>query len=255
MAVKVLVIAFLFLSLFGLNTGLYKIHHYVSDKMTSTYAQLYCQTYYSDLSTVSNEDLKLLSNNPQVTEDYYWIGLFRDSQNPSVWRWSGGEQATDVKWDNGQPEEKNENCAVVQKSSAKVHDVDCSWTTSFYCMEVFQLILVQQESTWEEALGYCRQNYYEFATLSSDLMMAQAKQESKSALTDDVWIGLRFLAGSWFWVNGEAFEYKAWSSKGDLQCPAMNQRCGVYNVKKQNWKPADCEQRLNFLCVEKLKNL
>ncbi|XP_073764373.1 putative C-type lectin domain family 20 member A [Danio rerio] len=252
MAVKVLVIAFLFLSLFGLNTSLnYSINYYVSNEMSWSYAQFFCRTYYSDLSTVSHEDLKPLSD--KVSYTYYWTGLFRDSQSPSVWKWSGGEQATDIKWEGGEPNNNNHYCAMVKTSSAEMEDADCSWNLPFYCMMVFELILVQQESTWEEALGDCRKKHYELASLSSDSMMDRAKQESESALTDDVWIGLRFLAGSWFWVNGEAFGYKAWSPGGDLQCPAMNQRCGVYNLMKKKWKPADCEQRLNFLCLGRVK--
>uniref|UniRef100_A0A673I1L3 C-type lectin domain-containing protein n=1 Tax=Sinocyclocheilus rhinocerous TaxID=307959 RepID=A0A673I1L3_9TELE len=97
----------------------------------------------------------------------------------------------------------------------------------FFCMEVFELILVQQESTWEEALQYCRRHYTDLAVLSSDVIMAETMKKSTAAQTDDVWIGLRFIAGHWFWVNGADLQYKVWSSGGELQCPALNQYCGV----------------------------
>uniref|UniRef100_A0A672QYT6 C-type lectin domain-containing protein n=1 Tax=Sinocyclocheilus grahami TaxID=75366 RepID=A0A672QYT6_SINGR len=108
-----------------------------------------------------------------------------------------------------------------------------------------------QESTWEEALLYCRQNYKYLAILNSDELMTEARDKSRAALTDDVWIGLRFIAGHWFWANGEAFEYKVWSSVGELQCPAINQRCAVLNRNSMVWEPVDCEQRFNFLCANK----
>uniref|UniRef100_A0A671NH72 C-type lectin domain-containing protein n=1 Tax=Sinocyclocheilus anshuiensis TaxID=1608454 RepID=A0A671NH72_9TELE len=130
----------------------------------------------------------------------------------------------------------------------KFHSIACSWPIPFFCMEVFELILVQQESTWEEALQYCRRHYTDLAVLSSDVIMAETMKKSTAAQTEDVWIGLRFIAGHWFWVNGADLQYKVWSSGGELQCPALNQCCGVYNVKQRAWKPAACERRLNFLC-------
>ncbi|XP_056115057.1 lymphocyte antigen 75-like [Rhinichthys klamathensis goyatoka] len=249
MAMKAIVTVFLFLSLFGLNTSLYRKHYYVDERKQWSSAQQYCQTHHDDLSTVSNEELQQLSDNSQVTGDY-WIGLYRDATDPTLWKWSGGEDATDVKWDRGEPDTLYEQCGKVKKSSSKVHDAYCSWSLPFYCMGVFELIVVKQENTWEEALEYCRQNYIDLASLSSDVIMKEAEDKS-TALTDDVWIGLRFIAGHWFWLNGEGLDYKVWSAGGELQCPAMDQRCGVYDVKKKVWKPADCEQRLNFLCVKK----
>ncbi|XP_048039349.1 C-type mannose receptor 2-like [Megalobrama amblycephala] len=254
MAMKATVTVFLFLSLFGLNTSLYRKHYYVNEYMEWSDARRYCKTNHDDLSTVSNEELQSLSDNPQISYGYYLIGLIRDPIDSERWRWTGGEDATNVTWDKGEPNTVHEECGAVKKSTAKVHDAGCFWPIPFYCMEVFELILVQQESTWEEALQYCRQNYIDLAGLSSDVIMTEAKNKSTPALTDDVWIGLHFIAGHWFWVNGEDLDYKVWSADEELQCPAMNQRCGVYDVQQKNWKPADCEQRLNFLCVKKPLN-
>lgn len=251
MAVKAIVTVFLFWSLFGLNTGLYRKHYYVNEYMDWSDARQYCKKNHDDLSTVSNEELQPLSANQQITYDYYLIGLWRDANHLERWKWAGGEDATNVLWDTYEPNSYDEHCGAIRKSTSKVHDVGCSWDIPFYCMEVFELILVEEKSTWEEALQYCRQNYIDLAGLSSDVIMAEAKDKSTPALTDDVWIGLRFVSGHWFWVNGEDLDYKVWSEDGELKCPAMNQRCGVYDVKQAVWKPADCEQRLNFLCVSK----
>ncbi|XP_052458521.1 putative C-type lectin domain family 20 member A [Carassius gibelio] len=252
MATKATVTVFLFLSLFGLNTSLNRKHYYVNKSMTWSDARLYCQNYYYDLSTISKDELQPLSDNRQITEDLYWIGL-RGHNLLSFWwwTWTGGEVATDIQWDNQQPNYNGEYCCAVKKSSSKVHDVDCDWLMPFYCMDVLDLTVVQQESTWEEALLYCRQNYKDLATLNSDELMKEARVKSSAALTDDLWIGLRFIAGHWFWANGEDFEYKVWSSGEELQCPAMNQRCAVLNRTSMVWKPVDCEQRFSFLCANK----
>lgn len=79
-------------------------------------------------------------------------------------------------------------------------------------MEVFELILVQKENTWIEALEYWRQNHVELAGLTSDLMMREAKNKSTPVHADDVWIGLWFIAGHWFWVSGNNVEYMGWLS-------------------------------------------
>ncbi|ROL45536.1 Lymphocyte antigen 75 [Anabarilius grahami] len=254
MAMKAKATVFLFLCFLRLNTSLFRKHYYVKENMTWSKAQQYCRKNHDDLSTTSSVELNRLSANPKVVSDFYWIGLQRDAQSPTLWRWSGGETATNIMWDAGQPDTLHEQCAAVLKSNSKVHDSPCFLSVPFYCMEDFELILVQQENTWEEALEYCRQKYVDLAGLTSGVIMAQAKDKSTPALTDDVWIGLRFIAGYWFWVNGNNVVYKAWSEEDEPQCPAMDQRCGVYDRKKEVWKPADCERRLNFLCVKKSKS-
>ncbi|XP_050969851.1 putative C-type lectin domain family 20 member A [Labeo rohita] len=249
MVMKTTVTILLFLSLFGLNNSLYRKHYYVNDRMKWSDAQQYCKNHYDDLSTVRNEELQPLTANAQIT-NYYWIGLRKTSLS-SQWTWTGGEVATDVMWENSEPDYNLEFCCAVGSSSSKVHNVDCDWSLPFYCMEVFELILVRQEHTWEEAVNYCRQKYKDLAILNSDEMMKDAKVTSTEALTDDVWIGLRFIAGNWVWVNGENLQYKGWSSGEELQCPAMNQRCAVLNRNSMLWKPVDCEQRFNFFCINK----
>ncbi|KAL1271754.1 hypothetical protein QQF64_030770 [Cirrhinus molitorella] len=207
-------------------------------------AQSYCKVHHDDLSTVSNEELQLLSDHP-IVYPFFIVGLYQNTQN--MWKWSTGEPATINKWDFGEPNLDTERCGAVKE--AKFHNIPCTWPLPFFCMEVFELILVQQTSTWEEALQYCRRHYTDLAILSSDVIMTETMNKSRAALTDDVWIGLRFIAGDWLWVNGEDLEYKGWPMGEELKCPAMNQRCGVYNVKQMVWKAVDCECRLNFLCV------
>ncbi|KAK9972234.1 hypothetical protein ABG768_025557 [Culter alburnus] len=168
-----------------------------------------------------------LSNNSLIKEDYFWIGLERDGPKAGRRQLRFGTI---------------ENQIMIMKNvalSIKAH-INCVTATAlgigFYCMTVFELILVQQESSWEEALEYCRQNHINLAIISSDDIMEEAQINSTAADTDDIWTGLCFITGHWFWVNGEDLDYK---------------RCGVYDRTQNVWKSTDCEQRLNFLCVDK----
>ncbi|XP_077083950.1 putative C-type lectin domain family 20 member A [Siphateles boraxobius] len=248
---KASVTVLLFLSLFELNLSVYRYHFFVNETKSWNDAQTHCRLHYDDLSTVRSKDLQKLSNNPLIKENDFWIGLERDSKHKDEWIWSEGGQATITFWEDGEPNHDNEKCGAVDKNTYKLFDRDCSKHLRFYCMTVFELILVQQESTWEEALQYCRQNHIDLAILSSEDIMEEAQINSTAADTDYLWTGLRFIAGHWFWVNGEGLGYKVWSADGELQCPAMDQRCGVYDRTQNVWKPADCERRLNFLCVKK----
>ncbi|XP_051506049.1 secretory phospholipase A2 receptor-like [Myxocyprinus asiaticus] len=245
---KTTVTVLYFMSLFGLNSSFYVYHFYVTESMTWDGAQTYCRAHNDDLSTVSSQDLQQLSDNAQSN---YWIGLQKLDNNKNLWEWSAGGMATINEWDRGEPDDYNQKCGFVKKSNSKLHDLWCSASLQFYCMEVYELILVQQTNTWEEALDYCRQHYIDLAIINSEIIMVEARNKTKSAQTEDVWTGLRFLAGHWFWVNGDDVDYTAWSVEGDFQCPAMNQRCGAIDRDNNDWKPTDCDQRLNFLCVKR----
>ncbi|XP_067293512.1 putative C-type lectin domain family 20 member A [Pseudorasbora parva] len=248
---KASVTVLLFSSLFGLNLAVYRFHFLVNETMSWKEAQNHCRLHSDDLSTIRSKDLQKLSNNPLIKENYFWIGLERDGKDKNKWRWSEGGEATITFWDNGEPNDYKEKCGAVNKFTSKLLDIDCSVHLEFYCMTAFELTVVLRKSTWEEALQYCRQNYINLAILSSDDIMEEAQINSTVSDTDNVWTGLRFLAGHWFWVNGEGLGYKVWSAGGELQCPSMDQRCGVYDRTQNAWRPTDCERRLNFLCVKK----
>uniref|UniRef100_A0A673N063 C-type lectin domain-containing protein n=1 Tax=Sinocyclocheilus rhinocerous TaxID=307959 RepID=A0A673N063_9TELE len=58
--------------------------------------------------------------------------------------------------------------------------------------------------SWEEALEHCRSQHSGLACLPTSLHLFQANNKTADMQTDGMWTGLRFLAGSWFWVNGES---------------------------------------------------
>ncbi|XP_073692895.1 putative C-type lectin domain family 20 member A [Garra rufa] len=241
----------LFLSLFGLNVSDYRFHFFVDRYLSWNDAQQHCKKNYYDLSTVREQDINTMCGNPLLKSNYFWIGALRDPTDNNRWIWSEGGDATITFWEPGQPNKDTEKCGTLCKLTLTLYDGTCSDHLQFYCMDVYELIVVHQRSTWEEALEYCRKNYDDLAIINSTTIMEEVKINSAAADTDEMWTGLRFLAGGWFWVNGVAFDYNVWSSVGEPQCPPMNQRCGVYDRTQKVCKPTDCEQRLNFLCVKK----
>ncbi|XP_034425949.1 rheacalcin-1-like [Hippoglossus hippoglossus] len=111
------------------------------------------------------------------------------------------------------------------------------------------LVLVKENKTWEEALEHCRA--LRGGNRNHELVSVQPGQEHSymmkrvmEADTDEVWTGLRFLAGDWLWVNGAVLLYS-----GLPVCPLEQQHCGT--LSKQDTGSVeirDCSETRNFLC-------
>ncbi|KTF92469.1 hypothetical protein cypCar_00032647 [Cyprinus carpio] len=235
----------LIMELYGLSSGL-KQHFFVKEKMTWDSASKYCKTYFHDLSTFTNEN-----EQQQFLEDaahqssHAWVGLYTES---GVWKWSGGENATQISWDTNNKQPKDDGCAFLHNGRKKLHSTDCNDKYFFFCMNISEFVLVHQQETWEGALEYCRKQYNDLASLSSPNMMDSALGQSTQAETEYVWTGLRFLAGEWFWVSGHDLDYTAWYRKEQPQCPARDLHCGALDMKTRVWTHRNCEEKLNFFC-------
>ncbi|KAK3540831.1 hypothetical protein QTP86_002361 [Hemibagrus guttatus] len=85
------------------------------------------------------------------------------------------------------------------------------------------MVLVKMMMTWEEALQYCRTSYTDLISVTSDKDLTSAKSTSMNSSTSMVWTGLRFMDGSWLWVNKDPL--------GNLtsvpSCPMKPYRCGA----------------------------
>uniref|UniRef100_A0A8B9KM18 C-type lectin domain-containing protein n=1 Tax=Astyanax mexicanus TaxID=7994 RepID=A0A8B9KM18_ASTMX len=254
-------------ALYGLASSLVREHIHVDKIMTWTKAQQYCRLEYYDLSTISDSaEIKQIvdTGTPPCPSNsgYYvwclldkWIGQYTDTPNlpVPVWKWSTGENEALCPWASGEPSSvQNKTCVVTFSKTGVCFNLPCSYNFSFYCMNVYEVVLVQQKKTWQNALDYCRQHYTDLVSLKADNWMKEAVKVTKAAQTAHVWTGLRFLSGQWFWAKGDDLVYQAWSTEGQLQCPATNHRCGALGQSEETWQPRDCEEELNFLCFRKL---
>ncbi|KAI7808454.1 putative secretory phospholipase A2 receptor-like [Triplophysa rosa] len=237
----------LIIQLYGLASCAIKQHYFIDEKKTRPQARQYCNASYTALSTFLNDIEKQLFLKYAVSQTSdAWIGLNKSS---GTWKWATGEVTTQISWDAGEP--ANHLCAYLHKDSKKLHDRDCTYTCTFFCMTVIvNTVMVQQSESWEGALEYCRHHHDDLASLSSSRSMTDALSKITGAQTQYVWIGLRFLAGGWFWISGDDLILNVWSSAGPPQCPAQNQRCAALDKNTQTWTPRDCEEKLNFLCFK-----
>ncbi|XP_039652092.1 struthiocalcin-1-like [Perca fluviatilis] len=113
-------------------------------------------------------------------------------------------------------------------------------------------VQIKENKTWEEALEHCRAlSSTSQPTLRYELVSVQPGEDQDyvmnrvmEAETEEVWAGLRFLAGEWLWVNGASMLYS------DLPlCPPLVQHCGALSKNNTgSMETKDCSEKRNFLC-------
>uniref|UniRef100_UPI003AAC98D7 macrophage mannose receptor 1-like n=1 Tax=Centroberyx gerrardi TaxID=166262 RepID=UPI003AAC98D7 len=218
-------------------------HIYVDQKKTWSEAREYCREEYTDLSRIHSqeEDQELFKIEKRFAT--VWIGLYRDDND--IWKWSGGGNASFLSPLEHKSVNKSDRCVV--HTTTGWHAMSCVSKRHFFCFES-SLFLVKENKTWEEAMEHCRRQHTDLPSLRSDSALAQALNASRKAQTDRVWTGLRFLAGCWLWVNGDAVEHESWCRREAPHCPAWTLHCGVLSLKGQHWENWDCGDKLNFIC-------
>ncbi|KAK2908973.1 hypothetical protein Q8A67_004810 [Cirrhinus molitorella] len=101
----------------------------------------------------------------------------------------------------------------------------------------------KDDKTWEEAVEHCRDHYTDLASLTTTQQLQQVKSNLKGETI--IWVGLRFVAGQWYWLNAEPVSNEV--SRSLPECPEL--RCGALNIMTEQWENRDCEEKLSFLCV------
>ncbi|XP_029282237.1 macrophage mannose receptor 1-like [Cottoperca gobio] len=207
-------------------------------------AQQYCREVFHDLATFrTDSDLNL----GVVEQDFpVWTGLHRDG---GTWRWSTGLSEY-RNWASSEPG-NNGDCVSISSSDKEMATQNCTARFPFVCFRD-NLVLVKENKTWREALEHCRALSSPYSSnLRYELLSVQPGEDHEYVLnrvmeadTEEVWAGLRFLAGHWLWVNGASMLYS------DLPlCPLFTQHCGV--LSKNNTgsvEITDCSEKRNFLC-------
>ncbi|XP_056605089.1 macrophage mannose receptor 1-like [Triplophysa dalaica] len=207
-------------------------------------AQSFCRQYHTDLITVRNHNIHNIINDPERS---VWIGLFRDS-----WEWSDNTDSAFRYWDSGQPD-NSEDCTMTNMNNeGKWHDVSCSNAYTFVCHED-ELILIQKNLSWTEAVRYCRENHVDLVSVDSQEIQLMVTEVLHQASTAEVWLGLRHSCsvGIWFWVNGEIVCYQNWApgnetAVGDSESEVRSG--AVQSGGDHLWISLPESHKLNFIC-------
>ena len=229
-----------------LKTGVRRTFSLESKMMKWSNARLACKDTnnmgFHRLATArNNSEVEMLSqlcnSEGEFTEAMCFVGLIKHND---AWYWLNGEE-------NSLPLQHRQqvygSCAVVFQDKLHVHP--CGDAQPYIC-ERFFVVLVKERKTWEEALLDCRAKgvgkgyppIFDLLSLHSLDDLSYAQEELVYAEMQHLWVGLRWLAGRWLWIDGKG----SWMSR----CPANGTHCGSISRKGMHF--SSCTERRNFLC-------
>uniref|UniRef100_A0A3B5Q0E4 C-type lectin domain-containing protein n=1 Tax=Xiphophorus maculatus TaxID=8083 RepID=A0A3B5Q0E4_XIPMA len=228
--------------------------HYINENKNWTEAQQYCREKHTDLATVTNmKDMKRLINISAGYNTAAWIGLYDQTNGTRTWFWSLPElefNESETNWNPGEPSDKgiqgSENCGAVYQDLTWLDD-GCQKTKYFLCYDD-NVILINQNKTWEDALTYCRENHHDLVTITNMDDQRWIQEKVKKASTDYVWTGLHYACtlDLWFWVSDEMVIYKNWAEGEPMDDCDMS---GAMETKRDHqWFKRNDSDLLNFIC-------
>uniref|UniRef100_A0A8C5D0T4 C-type mannose receptor 2-like n=2 Tax=Gouania willdenowi TaxID=441366 RepID=A0A8C5D0T4_GOUWI len=153
---------------------------------------------------------------------------------------------------NGFEPEQSDECVTITSQSKTMAAHNCSDRFPSVCM-TDNVILVKEKKSWEEAMTYCRelvlsaenQSRYELVSVEDGKDDKFLRARASQADTEQVWVGLRFLGGTWFWINGVSMGYPNLP-----QCPLPRKNCGVISKTAARLETTNCGEKKNFLCYK-----
>ncbi|XP_073726284.1 C-type mannose receptor 2-like [Misgurnus anguillicaudatus] len=211
-------------------------------------AQIFCRQHHTDLTSVrnqiENQQIQKIMNDKNINE--VWIGLFSDS-----WEWSDKSESGFRKWNRIEPNNPDtEKCAMVL-SGGQWNNVPCSLSYTFVCHED-NLILIQKNLSWSEALRYCRENHVDLVSVDSEEIQFMVAQVIHRSSTDAVWMGLHYYCqmNLWIWIRGEVVCYQNWASGNKTKLMDCNteHRAGAVQSGDHLWISLPQSHKLNFIC-------
>ncbi|XP_056604827.1 secretory phospholipase A2 receptor-like [Triplophysa dalaica] len=217
-------------------------------------AQSFCRQYHTDLITVRNQtDNQLIHNIINDPQTSVWIGLFRDS-----WEWSDNTDSAFRYWDSGQPDNSggSEDCTEVRMNyQGQWNDGRCSESNTFVCHED-ELILIQKNLSWTEAVRYCRENHVDLVSVDSQEIQLMVTEVLHQASTAEVWMGLHYycLMNLWIWVRGEVVCYQNWAPGVQIQlkdCSGEHRAGALQSGGDHLWISLPRSYKLNFICTRR----
>ncbi|XP_053332767.1 C-type mannose receptor 2-like [Clarias gariepinus] len=221
----------------------------INETKTWRDAQTHCRQNYIDLVSVRNqtENEKIRNMIQSSSFSGFWIGLFNES-----WKWSDQSNSSFRYWSSNKSS-GDLNCAAVNVSDQLYwSDVDCTEKLPFICNKK-KLILIRQKLTWQKALNYCRENYYDLVSVLTQEMQLWVKEVAQNASTEHVWLGLHYdcIQSIWFWVFGSIICYQDWELKNrtlNEDCSQEKRSGAMQSGGKQQWIDLPESSQLNFIC-------
>ncbi|KAJ7997485.1 hypothetical protein DPEC_G00229510 [Dallia pectoralis] len=194
--------------------------HISNSKMIWTESRDYCKQHYTDLASVKNQtEWEKVKNILFINK--VWIGL---RKVPRVWVWSN--------------------------QSVNSYTGDQNATYPFICYDD-ELVLVQENKTWSDAVSYCREHGWELVSVLNQNIQDWVQHRAQNASSPFVWLGLRYSCalGFWFWVSGNDSCYQNWAGGQNHNTASEQARItGAMNRTGGQWVSQPENETYNFIC-------
>ncbi|KAJ0051037.1 hypothetical protein NL108_012250, partial [Boleophthalmus pectinirostris] len=207
-----------------------------------------------DLPTVTENGIGEVGYFIQDMGESGWIGLYR--VGGETWMWAEGENLNYSAWMNGEP--VTNDCGAFNAHTQTWESHPCDTPLNVMCF-LDTLVMVHERKTWEEALEHCKSLdktemcpqtnnscemiQHSLVTVKSQSDYSHVKKRIYDAI-DEVWTGLRFLGGQWWWVSGEPVNHQIILPS----CPNHLSHCGAFSKTTNSLSITDCSKKLQFIC-------
>ncbi|KAM4581475.1 C-type mannose receptor 2-like isoform 2-T2 [Odontesthes bonariensis] len=124
-------------------------------------------------------------------------------------------------------------------------------TANSHSLHLVNLILIQKNMTWIEAMSYCREHYIDLVHITTQYIQDKVAEKAKNATSPHVWLGLRYTCNFkfWFWIQSTSSCYQNWAPGHG---PEGVNECGVSGAIEatggQQWVGLLEREELNFIC-------
>ncbi|KAA0721438.1 hypothetical protein E1301_Tti023198 [Triplophysa tibetana] len=122
-----------------------------------------------------------------------------------------------------------------------------------------ELVLIQKNLSWTEAVRYCRENHVDLVSVDSEKIQLWVTAAVHEASTAEVWLGLHYycLMNLWIWVRGEVVCYQNWAPGVQIQlkdCSGEHRAGAVQSGGDLMWISVPRSHKLNFICTTNKEN-
>lgn len=113
------------------------------------------------------------------------------------------------------------------------------------------LILIQENMTWIDAMSYCREHHIDLVHITTKDIQETVAEKAKNATSPHVWLGLRYTCNFdfWFWISSTTGCYLNWApgqgSEGKYNCGFTG---AIEATGRQQWVGLPETEKLNFIC-------
>ncbi|KAM8728032.1 macrophage mannose receptor 1-like isoform 2-T2 [Acanthopagrus schlegelii] len=216
--------------------------------MAMEQARRSCQNMHGDLVTINSEaESVFLWKQLYKRQGGFWIGLTVDLDE--TYGWMDGSPVVFQRWDEGQPQFKNndENCAEMTPFKGFWVNHNCGFEHYYICKrsgtplanatvvptvspkggcpqnwkkiesKCYNIINNQNE-TWEGARTQCKRMGGNLASISSNTVQGFLTVAMAKAPTTDLWIGMNSRNDrQFYWTDGKPTQYNNWGFTHHLE--------------------------------------